>query len=418
MPARGLLLALACVPVLLLGAAQLTRLAAEELPTHAPLDPEGGVHVDARGQARFLFTPEFRGAAWLKQQLALHPLKGLQSDLVSPVLAVAPARGSRTVPAPSPGRILLQGPPAMVTQARELLARLDLAERAVFVSLLIGEVDRSDKTSTGGSMLFDKSAGPNPEGTVFRGAAMGFEPEEYLRSSLTGAIPFEGTSLTFGNMDAGGGAFEYTLRMLQRRGEAEFLAWPSLLCNEGEPGEMNSIELLPQFITDTIDRNNTTLVSRGAVETGLKLRVTPVRIGAESAVLDIAVWMQLPTDVNDGSAAPGTVRLRKREVTTRLTVRDREPLFFGGIVLKHGEKGRRGLPRPRELAVLDPIHSARMSRCTETEVVLLVRARIVPLRVRPPEIEPQRYRGWTEVGPRAGANNLPAPWDQAKHPSR
>lgn len=414
LPALVLVLAPALVLALALGTA-----AAEELPgTHAPLDPEGAVYVDKAGVARFLYTPEFRSAAWLEQQVDLHKVEGLKTDLVSPVLAVAPPRGSKTVPPPSPGRILLQGPSAAVASARELLARLDLAERAVFVSVLVGEVDRSNRSNTGGSFLFDKGGGASPENTIFRGYAMDFEPDDYLRSTLTGAMPFDGTSVTFGDTDAGGAAWQYTLRMLQRRGEAEFLAWPNLLCNEGEPAEISSIELIPQFVPNLIDRGTTTVVSKGAAATGLRMRVTPVRIAAEEATLDLAVWMQLPTEITDGTATPGVLRLRKREVTTRLTVRDREPLFFGGIILKHGDKRRRGLPRPRELEVLDPIHSSRLRDCRETEIVFLVRARIIPPRRRPMELEPRRYRGWTEVGPRAGAHALPAPWDQAKDPRR
>ena len=60
MPARRILLG-ALVLALALGTAR-----AEELPTHAPLDPDGGVFVDKAGVARFLFTPEFRSAAWLE----------------------------------------------------------------------------------------------------------------------------------------------------------------------------------------------------------------------------------------------------------------------------------------------------------------------------------------------------------------
>ena len=412
---RPLLAALTLIGVLVcLGRGAL----AEDLPnTHAPLDPDGGVHVDEKGRARFLYTPEFRSAAWLKQQLDLHKIADLQTALVTPILAVAPPTGSTKAPPPSPGRMLLQGTPKAVGAAREVLARHDLAEKAVLVSVLIGEVDRSSRTNTGGSMLFDKGAGPNPESTVFRGLALDFEPDDYLRSTLTGAMPFEGTSVTFGDMDASGGVFSYTLRMLQRRGEAEFLAWPNLLCNEGEPGEISSIEFIPQFTTSLIDRTQTQVVTSVAT-TGLRLRVTPRRIGSEEAELDIAVWMQLPTENTGGAATPGELRLRKREVTTRLTVRDREPLFFGGIILKHGAKNRRGLPRPRELEVLDPIHSSRLRDCRETEIVFLVRARIIPPRKRPPELDPRRYRGWTEVGPRAGAGSLPAPWDQAKNPPR
>ncbi len=413
--ALGALIALLLVPAA-------SRLAAAEEepehgPLHAPLDPDGGVHVDEAGQARFLYTPEFRAAAWLKQQLGLHPIKGLTTDLVTPVIAVAPPRGSTKVLPTSFGRILLQGPAAGVTEARQFLARLDLAERAVFVSILISEVDRSDRTSTGGSLLFDKGAGTNPEATVFRGASMSFEPDDYLRSTLTGAMPFEGTTLNFGDLDTSGGAFEYTLRMLQRRGEAEFLAWPSLLCTEGQPGEMVSVDVVPQLRTDAITRTRRNEIVRSE-ETGIKLRVTPVRIGAERATLDIDVWMRFPQAVSDGISPSGSLRLRKREVTTRLTIRDREPLCFGGIVLRHGGRRRRGLPRPRELEMLDPIHSAMLKDSGETEIVFLVRARIVPPLKRPRELDPDRYRAWTEVGPRAGAKSLPAPWDQVKHPGR
>ena len=41
-------------------------------------------------------------------------------------------------------------------------------------------------------------------------------------------MTFEGTSITFGDLEASGGAFAYTLRMLSKRGEAEFLYRDSL----------------------------------------------------------------------------------------------------------------------------------------------------------------------------------------------
>ena len=388
-----------------------------------PLDSEGGVRVAADGRARFIYLPEFRPAVWLKQQLSLHGLKDLQADLVAPVLAVAAPRGSKTVLPAAASRLLIQGAPAQVAAARELLARLDLAARSVFVSLLVSEVSRSHRTSTGASLLFDKGAGTNPENTVFRTAALGFVPDDYIRSSVTGAMPFEGTTLTFGDMDASGGAFEYTLRMLQRQGEAEFLAWPSMLCSENEPGFMQATELLPHLQTTLLNRRAagvTTARTESSViaQTGLKLRITPVRIGVEYAVLDIDVWMTLPQYVTDGTTTPNALRLRTREVTTRVTVRDREPLCLGGIILRDNARSRRGLPRPKSLNVLDPLHSARLRTCSETEVVFLLRARVVKPRSRPLELDPKHYRRWTEVGPRAGANALPGPWKDAKHPAR
>ena len=339
------------------------------------LSPHGEVQAGADGQSRFLYQPEFRPAPWLAGQLAQHGLEGLGVAQVTPEVAVAPPAGAREAPPPVAGRLLLTGTPARIAQARALLARLDVAPRAVFVSILMTEVNCAERESTGGSMYFDKGAGPNPENTVFRGGATTFEPDDFLRSTLTGVAPFEGTSLRFGDMDVSGGAFEYTLRMLARRGDAEFLAWPSMLVNEGGSGLMSSLEAVPQYLVEST--NGATTTTTVMEQTGLKLRVTPTSIGAESAVLDLDVWLRLPEEIDDGTASPGTLRLRVRQVRTRILVRDRESLMIGGIILRNAARSRRGFPRPRELELFDPLHSAKLRTAESTEIVFLVRARIV-----------------------------------------
>jgi type II secretory pathway component GspD/PulD (secretin) len=375
------------------------------------------VNVGPDGVARCLFQPEFRDASWLKQQLGLHRLNGLGVELVTPIVQPDKPPRARKAPPPEPLRLLLRGTPAAVGQARALLARLDRAPRAVFVSILVSEVTCRARDDSGGSVIFDQALGANPNPTFFRAFDTSFEPDDWLRATLTGAAPFQGTSLRLGDGNVGGGAFEATLRALARRGEAEFLAWPSLLVNEGEEGKVESLEQVPQMLLSD-SRAGAPVVRTITEQTGLKLKVHPVHVGRESAVLDLDVWLRLPEEITDGSAPFGTLRLRRRQVTTRLKVRDREPILLGGIILRRMDRRRRGLPRPRGLSLLDPLDSARLRDQGDTEILFLVRARIVSPKRHPPEMDPAAYRAWTEVGPRAPARGLPGPWREARDPTR
>ena len=205
-------------------------------------------------------------------------------------------------------------------------------------------------------------------------------------------MPFEGTSLGFGDLDAGGGLFEYTLRMLSRIGCSQFIAWPNLVVSEGQPAVMESLRVLPQTMLLSSASGSIGYIKEAV---GLKLRITPVRIGRDTAVLDLDVWLRIPEEVNDGTALVGTLRLQQRQVRTRITLRDRQPLMLGGLVLHHANRSRRGMPRPKSLAVLDPLHSALLREGRDTEICFLIRMRSVSPGHTPTEMKPSVYRGWS-----------------------
>jgi type II secretory pathway component GspD/PulD (secretin) len=394
------LLALAC--------AARGALAEETVPAPWLAEP-GHIQVGRDGVARLVYRPEFLDAPSLHAQVKQLAVAKLHLELVGPFVAVAPAPGQRGQPPPVPSRILLRGPEAAVLRGRTMLHGLDTSGGSVFVSVLVSEVDDEGRSATGGSLNLDKGVGPDPAQTFFRGFSTGFEPDDFLRSALTGASPFEGTTVRFAETEMpGGGVFDYTLRMLLKQGRAEFLAWPNLLCNEDHPAEMRSLRQVPRALLadGPAGRQGVTYQD---MEVGLILSVRPIEIGRESAVLDLDVFLRRPKEVTDGSAPIGSLVLRSRRVRTRLTVRDREPLLVGGLYTHHGERGRRGLPRPRALSILDPMHSARLRTCARTELLFLVRARIIRPCRRPPEVYPDGHAAWWAGRTRDGAI-VRSPW--------
>lgn len=361
-------------------------------PSHISdwIPEDGGVQVGADGVARSIFQPEFRGVPSLLTGMAKYGLKGI---VVKPLPPYVHVHGAPAKAAPVPSRLLLVGPDeATVRQARAILRRLDAPPRMAFVSILASEVRRSSRKESGGSLLYDRSTGSNPSNTVFRGFSTSFEPESYLRSNLTGVMPFEGTSVSFGDLDAGGGLFAYTLRMLSHVGCSQFIAWPNLVVSEGRPAVMESLRVVPQTLLTSSASGSVSYIKE---QVGLKLRLTAVRIGRETAVLDLDIWLRIPEEADDGLGLVGTLRLKQRQVRTRITLRDREPLMLGGLILHHARRSRRGLPRPKSLAVLDPLHSALACEGRDTEICFLIRMRSVTPGHTPAEMRPTVYRGWS-----------------------
>ncbi len=338
---------------------------------------------EGENRVRHIFQPEFRPASELLAELDdwMKGRKGyeqgvLTAQLVLPRVVPLPTGPRQKPGAPVHSRILLAGPRPQLAEARNVLARFDAPTRGVSVSVLLSEVSAHKSKGSGANLLYDKDGVANPGSTLYRGTALDFDPDAYLASTVTGVRPFEGTTLTFGDDNTLGGSWEWTLRMLSKRGEAHFLGWPNLMCVEGRPAEMSATESLPQPQV-RVSNGNPTIDLTSTREVGVRLRVTPVRVADDHAVLDLDLWFRIAEPSEEPNAPVSQLNLRSRQVTTRVTVRDREPLLIGGLHLRRNTRNRRGLPRLEGLSLVDALLSARDSECIDTELLVLVRARIV-----------------------------------------
>lgn len=324
--------------------------------------------LGAGGEMRAVFRPEFRDASLLFDDLAIFEIQGLRAELVGPHV---PALDPRQPPVPS--RILLAGAPEIVARGRGILEYLDVPVPSVVVSLLATEVQCDHLGEMGGNVLFDRTGDGGPN-TVFRGLYSEFEPESYLLSSLT-QRPWQGTSVTFANVGEDvleNGAFEIVLRMLAHERRAEFIAWPTIVCSEGEPGVISSIARVWNLVTTAATRTSTSVQPR-PVETGIVFEVLPVKVGTDAAVLDLVADLKFVLPDREDGRSGGEVVVHRRRVKTRLAIRDQESILIGGLKIRRKAGAVRGLP------VLEgmPGLSTRSNDCLTTELVLLVKARVI-----------------------------------------
>jgi type II secretory pathway component GspD/PulD (secretin) len=384
------------------GLAIVPAVCADEGEPEAPSRPLSPF-VTEDGEVRTIFRPEFRAATTLLSNLGQFEIEGLRVELVGPRV---PSPDPKQPPVPS--RLLLGGRPEVIARARELLGHLDVPRPAVMVSLLAAEIRSISRRQRGGHFLFDRTLSPDLPKTLFRGAASNFEPDAYLRSALIGQEPFGGTSIRFGHVGQkllDDGAFELVLRMLVDRGDAEFLAWPTIFCTEGTPGTITSAVLVPQRVLTQADQDGISRVEGRTERTGIELKATPFRVGSDAVVLDLETELRLAEPTRGGQLTASPLVVRTRRVRTRVTVRDRETLFLGGLKLRRVLHGGRGVPLLSELPGIDVLTSSDEGEVLETELVLLVRARIV---VPGGSRVPTRHHGGGGVLPPGRARRLDA----------
>jgi type II secretory pathway component GspD/PulD (secretin) len=325
------------------------------------------------GEVKALFGPEFQDAPGLFQDLATFGIEGLGVGLAGPLVPDADPRKP-----PVPSRLLLSGPPEVVAEAREVLNWLDVPSPSVAVSLLAAEVRCASERERGGSLLFDRRDVKDAPGTLFRGAAGNYDPESYLRSSLMGTLPFQGTTLVIGNDDSDwtqNGVFELVMRMLQNERQISILAWPTIVCTEGEPALIESSVKRPDHVIRTAGAYVS--FQGDTRSSGISLTVIPIRVSRAGAVLDLRadIGVLLPEDPSD-LAASDWIETR-RAVATRVTVRDRESLMIGGIRMRRHAMDRAQDPVFGRIPGAREVASSRSTKFVETELILLIRARVL-----------------------------------------
>lgn len=353
----------------------------------APEPPRSRAVVScAPGVEVRVFRPEFRPVDELLEALGRFGPLGATAEPVAPFVSMP--RGKARVPVGT--SLLLQGPPEAVALTERLLTRLDQPAPMVVVGVLIAESRCEGSRSSGGHLTFDRNASPGSPDTIYRGTASAFEPDAYLRSQLTGVVPFQGTTLTFGRDTLSEGPFEYVLRALSVRQQSDLLAATTLVVSEGEPAALRTQVSLPSLLLSSATSSAT--LTAETLQTGLTFSLTAHRIGGDGAVLDLSVQLVTADPSLQPDAPPGALVRRVRELTTRVTVRDGQPLVLGGLKLRRSLGNRRGLPLLDRVPALDVPLSARGASSTSTELLFVLRPRVLAVE-QGPVLGEQRVAG-------------------------
>jgi Flp pilus assembly secretin CpaC len=292
---------------------------------------------------------------------ALPGLNGAASTTASDIAStVAQALGPlapdlRITVAPSGTQLILAGSPASLVLAKQLIDRLDVAQKLVVLDTQVLEIDESVAKNLGLSFTepivsttYAEITPPNnPDGS----------PQQLL-----GFGPLTRTPLSLG----------FQLNLLIQNGKGRVLANPRITTVSGRTATIRA--------GDTISIQTTTGGGTGTIattqlqtfQTGVTLDITPI-VNADDA---IGVLLH-PTVNSETGLLNGIPQISTRDTQTTVMLHDNETLIIGGLIQDSTTRNETKIPVLGDLPLIGKIFRDSVSSYTRNELVITVTPHVV-----------------------------------------
>ncbi len=274
---------------------------------------------------------------------------------------------------PSTNALIINASPQDFETLREVIDKLDVRRRQVYVEAIIAEV-AVDATRELGIELQGATGLPNGVG-VGRTNLNGAINQLLNPTNLSGLVLAAASSQTVTVGGVAVPAQQVILRALQSRADANILSAPTVLTMDNQQAEIVSGQNVP-FIasrsTTEVNLSNTfaTIERR---DVGITLRITPQISEGGQVRLDI---FQEVSDVisNDPQLGPTTTI---RSASTSVVTRDEQTVVIGGIIFDAAAKNIAGVPYISEIPFIGNFFRYETVRNRKTNLLIFLTPHII-----------------------------------------
>ena len=276
---------------------------------------------------------------------------------------------------------------------KEVIEKLDIPRRQVFVEALIIEISLDKSRELG----FEFRAPFNPEsngtqvlgGTGFGGIQAAEQNPLAFSGMAVGAV--NGTitwnGQTFPNIAA-------LFRAIQTDKDVNVLSTPTILTMDNEQAEIVVADNIP-FITGQIFtpglQGPTTTIERKDV--GIKLQLTPQISEGEYVKLYIYQEVSNVTESPEGmSAANVGVTTSKRSATTTVVVKDNQTVIIGGLIKDYSQIAEQKVPLLGDIPILGYLFKNHKKTAQKTNLIIFITPHIARDARDLSEISKERYQ--------------------------
>ncbi|MCG3124989.1 MAG: hypothetical protein GIKADHBN_03499 [Phycisphaerales bacterium] len=258
-------------------------------------------------------------------------------------------------------RLVISTSPRYIERVMQIVEELDSSPPQVMIQVLLAEVT-IDSEKTWGANL---SIGP-------------FGGDDYRVSTL-GAGAGVATALGVPNLSVSSADFALLIRALEAQGKLEVLSEPKVMVNNNVEANIQvgddiavptDVEITPQGGT----RSNVT-----RRDVGIILNVTP-SINADGFVRleiapEISTLSERSTQISEDFSAP---IIRKRTLSTNVTVKDGQSVVIGGLLQNTSEMRDTKIPLLGDVPVVGELFKSRNNKSVRTELMVIVTPRVIP----------------------------------------
>jgi general secretion pathway protein D len=285
---------------------------------------------------------------------------------------------AKIVPDPKSNTLLIYAHKRDLAMITNIVAKLDVMQAQVLIEAVVFEISLGDSLNLGVSM----AQSPKRFGQDFTGAG-GVNNGQPLLNNLTNfpnALP-SGMSY-FGKI---GQDLDVTFQAIAANSDVNVVSRPRIQTSHAIPGAFFVGEQIPYPSASTYDYGfygggvNSSPYQRSQInylDVGFNLNVTPYITPEGYVVMEIVQEFSNKTrDVLIDSNPIPSVAQRSAEAT--LTVRDGQTIMLGGFISERKSKSKSGVPLLKDIPGLGALFRSSNNQNDRTELVVLMRARVL-----------------------------------------
>ena len=261
--------------------------------------------------------------------------------------------------------LVIMASPADYQNLLQVIKKLDVRRRQVFVQALVAEVSIDKLRDIGVQMGV---GGAGTDGTI--AAAGVFDPFNFLgATNAQQQAVIEILSGLANNVN-----FSGVLKMLDQNGAINVLSNPNILTSDNKEAEIFVGENVPFVASTTLASSGLSQQSVERKDTGITLKITPQITEGEYIKLDIYQEISAVKQ-NKGQAAD--LVTTKRSAKTSVVVKDTDSVVIGGLIQTREEENVNKIPLLGDIPLLGYLFKTKSTNRTKTNLMILLTPRIV-----------------------------------------
>ncbi len=314
--------------------------------------------------------------------------------LGSPQEATAPQAVSvgkaRIIADRSSNKIIVLGPPEVREKASRVLDMLDQRPKQIYLAVIIGQLTLRNSLEVGFDYLIKyKEASGNNGNTLFglggitRTGALDLlpDPSSLLTNDLVTKAGMSGGLTVFGTIAE---TVDIYAKFLAQNGDFKVISRPIVYTANNKKAVIASGQDVPvptSTVTSALatdpNQTSTALTSNiGFKKVELKLEVIPLVNSEDEVTLTVAQQNNniIDTVLISQNRVPviGT-----QELTTTVTVRNRNTIVFGGLITEEDKRDTAGIPLLKDIPGLGYLFSNTAKEKVRRELVILIQPFII-----------------------------------------
>jgi len=252
----------------------------------------------------------------------------------------------------------------------QVMQLLDIPSIPVYMSITVYEKTISSDLEIG----LESSYLTTSKRLLFRRFQEAFNPRTYLQSLSPGALPFQGTTISFAT-DNVRDVFDFKLRALLERGTAKIHNKPDIVVNSGKKARIEWGEKF--YLQSSIVVGQTQTITYVPQEISNFLEITPHVVGKDFLDLELNAQVAQVVSFQNIQGVPVPL-ISNRKASTNITIRDGDKIIIGGLIKDTKTTDVRGIPLLMDIPIIGYLFKRTEESEEKTEITFVIEAFIVP----------------------------------------